>query len=104
MARTGASRSPGGQQLALGCVLVRPAASGRARVEDRMGADPPPDHVRNSRALLGSVLPGGAPVRGPGHLIYPRRALDAPDPKPRAEPARIRVRDELSQHHLPEPL
>jgi hypothetical protein len=43
----------------------------QARLEDRMGADPPPDHMRGPRALPGPVLPGGAPIRRPGHLIHP---------------------------------
>src|SRR5213592_854635 len=79
------------------------AASRRAWVEDGVGADASPDYVRGAWALPGSVLPGGAPVRGPGHLEYSRRALHALDPQPRPEPAGVRVRDELGQHDLPEP-
>lgn len=54
--------------------------SGRAGVEDGVCADPAPDHVWLARDALLAVLPGGAPVGGPRHLIDSGGPLHAFDP------------------------
>src|SRR5258706_3784158 len=78
--------------------------SGRARVEDRVGADPSPDHVACTRALLSAVPPSSSPIRSPGHLVHPGSALNPFDPQPWPELTCVSVRNELGDHDLSESL
>jgi hypothetical protein len=54
--------------------------------------------------LLGTVLPGSAPVRCPGHLVHAGCALNTFDPQAWPECPGVKVEDEPVEDYLSETL